>query len=513
MQSSRLGQSFTGFAVLAFLILCLGPALALIQDIGGSAGGNVALLTSRQLVVLANSVIYALVSALGAITAGWFIALFIWNRPGFMAQIIKLLLIIMLPMPAFIHAAGWRAAWRFINDVTGYNFSGQGWAAAVVITIMAFLPIAVGAAWLGLQAVNKDLIGVGRICRSDLQVLSEIILPLSAPFLAAGAAIISVLSLLDYTIPSLCQVNVYALEIFADFSAVNNPGRSFLLALPLIIVNTVIAGGILLSLRNAGISGVKNPLNQTRFWWPFWFWVLPVLGAVTAVVQAGVPFITLLLTALSGETLWRQYGFAGEMAYSIAVAVGVGVIAVLLAYPIAKALNQAAGGLGRFLWLLVLLPLLMPAPVFGIGLIRLGMWIPGVYGSDLMPIMAGLARFLPLAVLIIWAGLKRMDNSLMEAGRVLQSKPGHSFFRVELPLLAPVLLTSFLLLFVLAFGELGASLLVMPPGRSTLTITIYNYLHYGASGSVSVMCLSIALLSCLVWVGGLKSLELGRRVK
>jgi len=512
MQSSRLEQTLTGFAVLAFVILSLGPALALIQDIGGAAGENAALLTSRQLEVLANSVIYGLVSALGAITVGWFIALFIWNCPGFMAQIIKLLLIIMLPMPAFIHAAGWRAAWRFINDVTGYNFSGQGWAVAVGITIMAFLPIAVGAAWVGLQAINKDLIRAGRICRSDLQVLSEIILPLSAPFLAAGAAIISVLSLLDYTIPSLCQVNVYALEIFADFSAVNSPGRSLLLALPLIIVNTVIAGGILLSLGDAGISGVKNT-RKTRFWWPFWFWVLPVLGAAIAVVQAGVPFITLLMTALSGDTLWRQYGFAGEMAYSIVVAMGVGIIAVLLAYPIAKALTQAAGRLGRFLWLLVFLPLLIPAPVLGIGLVRLGMWMPGIYGSDFMPIMAGLARFLPLAVLIIWAGLKRIDNSLIEAGRVLQSKPGHSFFRVELPLLAPVLLTSFLLLFVLTFGELGASLLVMPPGRSTLSITIYNYLHYGASGSVSVMCLSIALLSCLVWAGGLKSLELGRRVK
>lgn len=498
-----------GLVVLVFVGLSLGPALALMQDLLG-AGAGIEMFSSRQLVLLGNSVIYAAVSAWGALAVGTVIAALLWSYPGRLSQIIKLLLILMLPMPSFVHAAGWRAAWRFLNDVFGCDISGQGWIAAVLITIMAFLPIAVGAAWLGLQAVDRDLIGAGRVCRPDLHVFGEIILPLAAPFLAAGAAVISVLSLLDYTIPSLCQVNVYALDIFADFSAGNSPGRSFILALPLIVVNTTIVGWLISRLRGAGMSGIKTKQNDAGFIWPAWFWSLLCLGAFVAVLQAGTPLIMLLFTALSGDVLWRQIGFAPEMSYSIEVALGVGAAAVLLSYPVAKRLNSEKS---RYLWPLVLLPLVLPAPLTGIGLVKVGNMIPGLYGSDFMPVMAGLARFIPLAVVMVWAGLRRLDPLLIEAGRAMQVRPGQALFGVELPLLSPILLAVFLLLFVLSFGELGATLMVVPPGRSTLTITIYNYLHFGASGSVAALCLFSALLSCLIWGGGLKIMELRRRYK
>jgi iron(III) transport system permease protein len=42
-------------------------------------------------------------------------------------------------------------------------------------------------------------------------------------------------------------------------------------------------------------------------------------------------------------------------------------------------------------------------------------------------------------------------------------------------------------------GELGATLMVIPPGKATLTMRIYNYLHYGASDTVAGLCLVLAL--------------------
>ena len=54
--------------------------------------------------------------------------------------------------------------------------------------------------------------------------------------------------------------------------------------------------------------------------------------------------------------------------------------------------------------------------------------------------------------------------------------------------------------FILAAGELGATLIVAPPGRATLTMKIYTYLHYGASEAVAGLCLSVAAVALL---GGL----------
>ncbi len=65
---------------------------------------------------------------------------------------------------------------------------------------------------------------------------------------------------------------------------------------------------------------------------------------------------------------------------------------------------------------------------------------------------------------------------------------------VRIPLIGPGLLAAALMTFVLSLGELGATLMVVPAGQSTLTIRIYNFLHYGASQTVASLCLSITLL-------------------
>jgi iron(III) transport system permease protein len=62
-------------------------------------------------------------------------------------------------------------------------------------------------------------------------------------------------------------------------------------------------------------------------------------------------------------------------------------------------------------------------------------------------------------------------------------------------MLLPGLLAAGGIAFALTTGELGATLLVAPPGQATLTMRIYNFLHYGATGTVAGLCLMMALFS------------------
>jgi len=48
-----------------------------------------------------------------------------------------------------------------------------------------------------------------------------------------------------------------------------------------------------------------------------------------------------------------------------------------------------------------------------------------------------------------------------------------------------------LITFALCMGEFGVTLLVTPPGYQTITLKIYNYLHYGASETIAVLCLFV----------------------
>ncbi len=144
-------------------------------------------------------------------------------------------------------------------------------------------------------------------------------------------------------------------------------------------------------------------------------------------------------------------------------------------------------------------PLAVPAPLVGIGLIAL--WSSSstlpVYGTLLMPVLASLARFLPFAALAVMGQLRQIDPLLVDAARIHQSDAWHGLLQVRLPMLAPGLLAAAGVTFALTVGELGATLLVLPPGHSTLSVRIYNYLHYGASDAVASLCLLLALAASL----------------
>ena len=61
--------------------------------------------------------------------------------------------------------------------------------------------------------------------------------------------------------------------------------------------------------------------------------------------------------------------------------------------------------------------------------------------------------------------------------------------RIVIPLIRPGLAAAFFIGFVLSLGDLGTTLLIMPPGRSTVPVKIYNLMHYGADQMVAALCL------------------------
>jgi iron(III) transport system permease protein len=150
----------------------------------------------------------------------------------------------------------------------------------------------------------------------------------------------------------------------------------------------------------------------------------------------------------------------------------------------------------KLIWLLVITPLAIPPSLIGIGLITI--WnrplVFQVYGTGIMPVLAGLARFTPIAVIVLAAQLRSLNPLFIDAARILQTNRWQTWKQIWLPMLAPGFLASAGIVFALTLGELGATLLIAPPGQATLTIRIYNFLHYGASSVVAGLCLMMAVV-------------------
>ena len=495
------------FSPLVALVLASGQALAQ----GQSAWLRLILPSGRQLTLLLRSLGLSAGVALLDILLGLLIVCAAW-RWGRRWAWVRWLPLALLALPPYIHALAWSDLLYQLTLRLGLFPPAGLWVSGWVMA-MAFLPVGVGLALIGLETVAPALVDAARTHHTDMTTLWRVVLPLAGPLLAAGGSLLFLLSLMDYSVPSLFGVNVYALEIFAEFSASHQPVRAFLLATPLLALAAVTLFAGQRFLRRAA----QLPVRGGSPWCtpPRWSsgFTLAQHGALAVwAVQTLLPLATLARLTWTGEGLQSTLQPAlRELGFSFGVAGAAALLSLPLAWLVLDTLPRHAR-LHTFGWLLFL-PAAIPAPLVGIGLITL--WnrpiFNALYATAWMPILAALARFAPLAVLLTLAQQQRVDPLLWDAARIFQANDHHASWRVRLPLLAPGLLAGASLVFALTLGELGATLIVAPPGQSTLTLRIYNYLHYGASDVVAGLCLVMVLLTLAAGAVGVLALAWGAR--
>jgi iron(III) transport system permease protein len=145
----------------------------------------------------------------------------------------------------------------------------------------------------------------------------------------------------------------------------------------------------------------------------------------------------------------------------------------------------------------------VPSTVVGVSLI--GMWNRpgfGVYGSQAMVVIAYLARFVPVAALILAASVRQAPVSFEEAAELSGAGWLRIFTRIVLPQIKTGIGAAWVVTFIFAFGELGATALVAPPGESTLPVRIYTLIANTPSSEVAAMalmqvCVTLAPLALL----------------
>jgi iron(III) transport system permease protein len=84
------------------------------------------------------------------------------------------------------------------------------------------------------------------------------------------------------------------------------------------------------------------------------------------------------------------------------------------------------------------------------------------------------ARFLPVALHSVEAGLSRIRPSMDDAARSLGTTPRGVLWRVHIPMLRGSLLTAVLLVFVDVLKELPATLILRPFNFNTLAVRTYE---------------------------------------
>lgn len=509
---------FLGWGV--FLGLTLGPVAGLFAEAAARLAAGVpeawaALVPSaRRLSLLGRSLALAGGVALFSGVVGSLAALALLRRAahggrsGILRAGLLAALVLWIITPPYLHAlagmeaGNWlRVALRGLGAPAGLMPDLPGWFSALLAQGFALMPIAMVAAAIGFLAVERDLVEAAMLLRPGRRVFFRVVLPLAAPAIIAGSGAVFVFSLIDYSTPSLFGVSSYAMEIVAEYSASRAPWRVALIALPLILIAVAVIGAVLAMLARGAPAHARMLGRAFKLYRPLDTLRRPACGALWLAGGYGAMILALLLGSV---LIWRLLpGLVWEVRHDLARTLVNAALAALLALGPAALVagSLAAAPRARLvraaMWLAALLPLAIPPSLTGVGFASLlACCAPdALRTAGWVPTLSHAARFLPLAVLVIHAQMRRVDPLLIDAARLQRPAGPARWWRIELPLAAPGLAAAFGLVFCASIGELEATMMTAAPGQGVLSMRVFNYLHYGVSETVAALGLILAAIA------------------
>jgi iron(III) transport system permease protein len=447
----------------------------------------------------------------------------------------------LLFVPLYVQAAAWNAVlgaggWipQMLADGGYTNPWLTGWRGAIWVHAMGAVPWAALMTAASLRTVERRLEEESLLDASPFRVLVRVTLRRGLGGVLAAAVWIAIICTTEIAVTDLFQIRTFAEEIYTEASLGGLTGESSS------VVTSDLAIGVALIAMLVGLA-----LRLFYPWLPkaasiaadaAWQW-RPTQGRVAIAAATLLLFSLTTLVPLVGlawkagidvdqrgdrfERSWSAAKLASmvaqspwehrrEWGWSLAIgamaAAATATLAVLLAWWARErpwvAKPQAA---------LVALGMAVPAPLWGVWIIALlnhpsdSFFSPltTLYDRTLLaPVVVQVARALPLVSLWMYSQLLSVPPDLLEAARSEGAGPLTRLWRVAIPLRTAGLTAAAGIALVLAVSELSATLLVVPPGVTPISVRIFQLLHYGVDDRVAALALSIVGLAAIAVIVG-----------
>lgn len=491
------------FIVLPFAIFILAPILflfkeSLLDDAGQLTVENLKILgaTSRQLGLMKTSLLLAGFTSLSSLIIGVPLAFVLHRTDIWGKKFLTIACLLPLLMPPYIQALVWTSlSVPFIHTLPG----------AVFVFTLSFFPFVTIITGSGLHSVDASVEEAALMARGRVATFIKVTLPLIMPHIMAGAIIVFVFTIINFEVPDILRIMVYPVEIFIHFSAYYDEKTATLLSTPLICLTLVLIWGQMVYMKNrpyvvmatAPLYG-RTVFSLNRLRLPFFFMVFVLIG-----VAVFIPLGFLLKGGSIENYLTVFENAKNHIFYSIMIAFFSALIMTGFSFVVSYYLVRTTGMLSRVLDYIVQLSFGVPSIVLGIGLIHVWNreWSDSIYGSSWILIFAFVSGYSPFVIKVISAKIYQIHTQWEEAAFLGTGSRIKTLIHIVLPLSLPGIIAGFFIGFVLSLFNLGTALLVIPPGKGSLPISIYNFMHYGAMDAVYAQ--SVILIAIAVSVGAL----------
>ncbi|MGQ0762669.1 MAG: ABC transporter permease [Acidobacteriota bacterium] len=516
-----------GVAVALFIALGVLPVVYMFGLSFTGANGSVTLnnyrqlfIESRQRELLLTSALLGTGSALLATGLGAPLGLLLARCPLPAKRLLRIVLVVPLVVPPYVLALSWilvsgpagLLAKALGRDVlSGWTYSLTG---AIVVLGLNLYPLSMLATEAAARRVDGHLEEAALLVSRPRRVLWRITLPLIAPTVAAVALIIFVLAVSEFGVPGLLRVRVFTTEVFTAFAAFYDFGAGVALATPLLAVALIagtviklITGEHVLATRRSTHTGLSLPLHRFR---------APVLAGLGLIIFTSVLLPLAALAVEAGgvnRVVFTARASSDAITNSLSLAAISATLIVALAVVLGYGRARARTRVRSYFDLAFILIFAVPSTVVGVGLIALWNrpgWLGSIYSSPAIIVVAYLARFVPVAALILAASVRQVPTSFEEVAEVSGASWPRTFARIVVPNIWTGIAAAWVVAFIFAFGELGATILVAPPGESTLPVRVYTLIANTPPSEVAALAL-MQIGVILIPLGLLGTLAAGKR--
>ncbi len=249
--------------------------------------------------------------------------------------------------------------------------------------------------------------------------------------------------------------------------------------------------------------------NATSLTLGFAFLYLPMLILITYSFNA-----SRLVTVWAGfSTKWygelmRDQAFLDAALVTLKVAVVSSTVAAVLGTMAAYVMVRGGRFYGRTLFSgMIYAPLVMPEVITGLSLLLLFIAI-GLDRGVFTIILAHTTFSLCYVSVVVSSRLVSFDRSLEEAALDLGCTPFDAFRSVTLPIIAPAVISGWLLAFTLSLDDLVIASFTAGPSSTTLPIKIYSAVRLGVSPEINALS---TIMILIVAVGVVSTSLLSKR--
>ncbi len=508
-------------AVLLVVLLCLGPAGYLLGAAGWTAGSGVdgarAYAGSSYGFLLANTLIVSLGTTMCALFMAVPLAFALARIRLPLRRVLGAAVLGCAVLPLHIYVAAWvgalgiHTASGVLPKLAGGSGTARALWDAVLVGGLAKVPLATLLMGLSLWGIRPEAEEEAWLDTSRTGVFWHVVMRHVGGSMVFAGSILFGLCLGEIAVTDILSIRTLAEETYVLFQLTMNP-QVVVAAGTLVFSPILIPWLMFLCARAAGhlsadeavYPGESAVFNKAP---PVIKWSIFLVVVAAIIVICGTPLVTFVrLLFRYGGVMQGMCNLSDEYFFSLRIGAAAATLSSVIAFPLVLICHGTKWGVG--IMGIALCSLMVPGAATGIALVKLfnRAGVLGlIYNSSAIVVIGQFLRYFPLCILILWIFLRTVPRQYEQMAIADGATLRDVLFKVYLPICAKPLAVSTVVVFLWCLGDLDTSLIVCPPGTTTLPIRMFTMLHYGVYGEVAIACLMLVatIIGCLALAVGL----------